>query len=153
MITKNIDVRLLGRTILLFRDEVLKSASSGVFNVDAYDMARLESYIARLEKDLAHVISQPKLDLPKSHPNVIPMEDLPTDYNLDSPAVEYVLRIFDAGYFELVNSQSSDLSNGLEVADSGRVSKLLERLKGWVATLKQTQEIDAPEQANVNSPK
>ena len=56
----------------------------------------------------------------------------------------------DASYFELLSSQSSDRSNGLEIADADRFQKLLERLKSWVASIKDTQEIDAPEMANTN---
>jgi len=149
MQTKNLDISMLGNTLLLFRKEVYKSASGETFNVDSDDIARQESYLARMEADLAYAVSQPKLDLPKWHPVVIDMPEMPTDYNLDSPTVVYILRLMDAGYHELLNSQSSDKSNGLEDADHARYQRLIDRLKNWVANVKATQEIDAPEMANI----
>lgn len=150
MKTSNLDVNLLGKEVLLFRNEVFKSASSEVFNVDIHDMTRLESYLARLERDLQHVVAMPKLDLPKWHKQEIEMPEIQTDYQVDNASVEYVLRILDAGYFELVSSQSSSLSNGLEIADAKRVEMLISRLKAWIVALKDTQEVDVPEHANSN---
>lgn len=151
MKTKNLDISMLCNTLILFRKEVYLSASGETFNLDVDDLNRLDNYLGRMEADLGYANSVPKLDLPKWHPVEIDMPDMPSDYNLDSPSVVYILRLMDAGYHELLNSQSSDKSNGLETADSDRYQRLIDRLKNWVANIRATQEIDAPEMANINA--
>lgn len=145
--TKNIDVMNICKHLITFRNEVFESGSSDVFNYDADDLGRLESYIARAEVVINFSAASPKLDLPKWHARSMDIPGISEDYNVQSANTEYILRVFDASYFELAESQSSDLSNGLENADKGRLDKLVQRLKDWVQAIKDSEQIDAPETA------
>jgi hypothetical protein len=145
--TKNIDVMNATKHIRLFREEVYKSGSADVFNYDAYDLERLETYIARFERVVEFIAASPKLDLPKWHRNEMDVPGYDSNLNVQSANVEYILRVLDAAYFEIAESQSSDLSNGLEVADKGRLDKLIQRLKDWVQAIKDSEQVDMPETA------
>jgi len=145
--TKNIDVMNICKHLMTFRKEVLESGSADVFNYDADDLARLESYIGRAEVVINFSATSPKLDLPKWHAKEMSIPSIVEDYDVQSANVEYILRVFDASYFELAESQSSDLSNGLEAADKSRLDKLVQRLKDWVQAIKDSEQIDAPETA------
>lgn len=145
--TKNIDVMNACKHIRLFRTEVHQSGSADVFNYDAYDLERLETYIARFERVVAFIAASPKLDLPKWHRNEMDIPAYNGDLDVQSANVEYILRVLDAAYFEIAESQSSDLSNGLEDADKGRLDKLIQRLKDWVQAIKDSEQVDMPETA------
>lgn len=149
--TKNIDVRMLCDNIKVFHDELGKSASSGVFNYDSDDLARLETYINRIEFALNFVSGSPKLDLPKSHPKEYQLRELAAYEETESPNLRYMLAAVESMYLEIASGQSSDLSNSLELADQNRVAKLVQRSRDFVQFVKDSEQIDAPEMANTNA--
>lgn len=145
--TKNIDVMNLCKHLKLVRQEVYESGSSDVFNYDLYDLDRLKMMIARCETVINFIAGAPKLDLPKWHRNEMEIPGYEVKYDVQSANVEYILRVLDAQFFEIAESQSSDLSNGFETADKGRLDKLIQRLKDWVAAIEASEQIDMPETA------
>lgn len=135
--------------MMLFRNEIFKTASSGNYNASIHDIARYRQYHATMEADLAYLFAQAQLDLPKTHPTAIELPDPPQDYNLDSPRVVFLLRLLDAGCKELVESQSSERASGVETHDHDRCKAVLDAIKGWIDNMEATQPIDAPEHANM----
>ncbi len=152
--TKNMDIELLCNEICAYRKEIKRAASSSVYNVNTHDRGRLKTYLDRLQKDLDHFAALDKLDLPKWQPTTLPLPDIPDNdiSGLDNPHAKYVITMLDAMYYELVNSQSSELGSSLEAPDKTRCEAVIQKLYSWLTTLEDTQPMDLPEGANANNP-
>ena len=64
----NDDIAGVYRRINRFLEELQKSASSNVSDVNKFDLDRIKSYIESLTKYIDWIIAQPQLDLPETHP-------------------------------------------------------------------------------------
>jgi len=148
---RNLHISYLLNNMLLFRNEISKSASAGNYNADMNDIVRYKKYHAVMQADFDYFKGQTALDLPKSHPEDIELPDLNKEYNYDSPRVVFLLRLLDAGMHELKASQSAEKASGIEPPDAARYQAVLDGITGWIANMEATQPVDAPEHANMES--
>jgi hypothetical protein len=143
----NFDVAGLADRFLLFANEIINCQSAVQVEFNVHDQKRGLSYMAELTRWL-DIISLPNdpMDLPKSHPGSYPVLDFVTDDNInktENPIVRDLLRRLKAGWTELVGSQSSDRTTGLNPADKVRLTALIANIVGVLEASIQT--LDMPE--------
>jgi len=144
---KNADIAGLHSRVLDFKNELIKSQSSGLRSFQEADVARLKSYLAACKAYKAWITSQPVLDLPKTHPRPVSLRDNP-EVVTENAAVTDCLRMLDAMATELAGSQSADLSSSLVSHDGKRFDDICTKLETYLTDFVETQHpIDMPESA------
>jgi len=134
-----------------FYQELHKSASSGVSEMNAFDQKRLQSYIDALRALKKHQEEQPQLDLPESHGAIVyAIEDLGDFTDVENESINDALRLMKVLRHELVNSQSSRVASGYNKHDSMRVDSVVSKLE---SLLKNYIQIATPLDMPESSPK
>jgi hypothetical protein len=148
MITNNFQIAGLIQRLRRFRYETVKSASSGLADVNSHDFARAKSYLASAVAYIDWIVSQPQLDLPETTPTPY---DLAEPETLDMPeneALVDLMRLYDLMEKEIGNSQSSRYGDGLISHDEKRMRAMLEKMNAFLDTYVSTiQPLDLPESA------
>jgi len=146
MEVNNMHVRLLADKLARFTFEIIKSQSSASSTFIEADAKRLTSYLDAIDTAHAWIISLPQLDLPKSTPISITVEDFPESVDTNSEIVNMIQDILDRSWTELVKGQSSLMGSGLIKQDSTRLTDIIEHcrkfLNDYVVPI---QPIDQPE--------
>lgn len=118
--TINIDVamivRLLDRAII----EVVRSQSAPISGVRVADASRLESYLKEMESFVTWASRQPESDTPKSAPMVIKLDTPLALPAIENDAMWRVAQLLDTARFEVANSQSGGMPNGIKSQDKDR---------------------------------
>lgn len=146
VIVNNHDIAGLQARINRFLEELHKSISSGVSQVNSFDQARVASYLEAIDTYHAWVIGQPQLDLPETSPRPIELESNPVITDVENESVNDMVRILGIARDEIVNSQSARLGAGLIPFDSVRLTAVIAKVRAflinYVAT---TTPLDLPE--------
>jgi hypothetical protein len=146
--TLNHDVAGIVRRQVRFVKEALKSQSANTFHVMEYDIARLEAYLSACDAYKSHVVGEPQIDCPETHPSKVGLE-LPEIGSVDSIENESIsdwARLVLISAYELMDSQSSRMASGLISHDSTRYDLLSAKLKSLVENYIKTQlPLDTPE--------
>ena len=128
----NHDLKGLLDRMARFKEEMLKSVSSGSSELNAFDMERLKSYLAATSAYIDWVQGQPALDLPESHPKEYSVADAPVQIAVESEIVNDLGRLFDVAYDELLHSQSSKKAASLISFDEARIRALLAKTTSYL---------------------
>lgn len=126
----NMDIAGLCDRVTMFANELIHSQSA--FNGGLFlqsDRARLASYLDRLETFVA-AVSQAPLDLPKIH-NVgfSLLKSFPNDQQIEgveNQDVKDIIRRLKALWIDMSESQSADLSSGVNRFDVSRFTQVVE---------------------------
>jgi len=136
----NHDVVILADQLARFIEELYKSVSSGLSLVNTFDQARWQQYITNIRALHTHIISQPQLDLPETHPwqwAVEPLVNLGFE-DTENDSINQAVRLFLLAREELLNSQLARMPAGLIIYDPSRfvsiISKAESFLINYVAT-------------------
>jgi hypothetical protein len=125
--TYNMDIVTIVRYLDRFVFEVWKSVSSGFSDTTDHDITRLNEYLARIRGYHAFCMSLPLLDLPDSSPCLYELQEPHDTSTCENEALDQMIRVLQRGRLELVASQSSRRSNGLQSHDSARLMAVVER--------------------------
>lgn len=146
--TYNHDVSGIVHRVKRFQYELFKSASSGGAFVNTFDQARWAKYLDAVDTYVDHVVAQPQVDLPETHPRKIIMDLMPDDAitTVENESIRDVIYYLQLMMLEAADSQSSRMSAGLLTFDENRIRALNEKarrlLNDYVA---QVQPLDLPE--------
>jgi hypothetical protein len=147
----NHDVVAIYNRLNRFIEELTKSVSSGLSLMNAFDIARLEKYLAAIDSIHAWVIAQPQLDLPETAPRAYTLEPAPIVPDLENEDVADILRLFGLSRDELTNSQSARQGSGLVGFDSTRLTAITSKTKKFIEDyVKKIQPLDLPESSPQN---
>lgn len=120
MQVSNMHIAGMLNRLVIFRNELDKSASKGVHSMRTPDVNRLETYLNALNTYKTHVMAQDPLDLPHWHDRLITVADMPEPIETENPSLLDIIYLLEAMYTELAKSQSNDLPSGLVPFDSSR---------------------------------
>ena len=120
MKTLNMDLVGLWNRINRYIVEVQKSQSANVSLTLESDLIRYKSYFSALRFLIAHVDSDPRLDLPETNPIEYVVREAPVLQDLENENCVHVALLLATVRQELLLSQSSRLSTGLIAFDKDR---------------------------------
>jgi hypothetical protein len=148
MKTYNHDCAGVLRRVHRFTYELYKSVSASGAFVNEFDKKRWNDYLDAIDKYLDHVVSQPQIDAPESHPREIIVELLP-DETINSVENESII---DGMYYlklaciEVAHSQSSRMAAGLLPFDEARCRALVSKARNLLQQyVEAVQPLDLPE--------
>jgi len=147
-VTYNHDISGIARRIHRFGFELYKSVSSAGAFTNEFDQKRMGEYLDATDVYLNHVVAQPQLDLPESHPRKIEVDLQPDDEILaiENESLADAIYYLKLANVELLNSQSSRMGAGLLPFDERRARALVEKarrlLVDYIAVV---QPLDLPE--------
>jgi len=142
----NDDIVGIYRRINRFIEELQKSASSNVADINIYDKIRLQSYLDALSIYLDWIVAQPSLDLPETHPKAIELENVPLVQDVENLMIRDFVRLLERGRDEIINSQSARNATGLISFDQGRLRAVVEKAQKYLETyVDKVTPIDFPE--------
>ena len=129
--------------------ELYKSVSgSTVSGMNLFDQDRLEAYIANLRGAIDHVVGQPQLDLPETHPKIYVLKESPVTKPVDDDDVSHCIEMLELCREELANSVSSRQPSGLITFDEARARAVLDKAENFLNNyIKVVTPIDMPESA------
>jgi len=148
----NHDVLGLYERLNRFVEEVSKAVSSNVSITNAFDVARLESYLNAIDRYHTWVKSQPQLDLPETSPRAYQLRAAPDAFEIENEDMADVIRLLVLARDEIVNSQSSRLGSGLIGPDSARLTAAVGKARAFLNDyIVPTQPLDLPESSPAES--
>jgi hypothetical protein len=133
-ITYNTDVYGVVRRINRFIEEIFLSASSGVSQTSAFDVARAKSYINAIRNYVAWITGQPALDLPETGPRPITLPANPVIPLIENESLFDLATLLELARDEVAGSQSSRLSSNLIGFDAKRLIAVLDKADAFIAT-------------------
>jgi hypothetical protein len=126
--------------------EIFRSVSANVSQMNAFDQARLQSYLDGIRNYVSWVIAQPQLDLPETTPRKYVLETPPVVPDVESEEVSDLLRMLILSRDELTDSQSSRTGSGLIPFDHARFMAVIDKSDAFLKTYIQvTSPLDLPE--------
>lgn len=149
--TFNDDIVGIYRRINRFIEELQKSASANVADVNIYDKLRLKSYLSALTTYIDWVVGQPSLDLPETHPKALELEPVPAIQEVENLMVRDFVRLLERGRDEVINSQSARNATGLISFDENRLRAVIEKAEKYLDSyVDKVTPIDLPESSPVS---
>ena len=128
--------------------ELAKSQSSSVTDMNEFDRARIDSYIALLNSYVAWILSAPHVDVPETHPRDYEIKEIAAQLSDDTEnkAVRDIIRMFRSMFTEMANSQSARNPNGLISHDANRFTLLSNKIAAFLTDhVDANQPVDMPE--------
>lgn len=148
METYNHDVSGICSRLTRFSVELYKSVSSGGAFTNEFDQQRWSDYLDAADRYIDHIVGQPQIDAPESHPRKITLDCLPDVEILavENESIRDCLYYLKLATFETANSQSSRMAAGLLPFDESRCRAMIEKsrrlLVDYVTVI---QPLDLPE--------
>lgn len=131
--------------------ELVKSASSNVSQLNAYDRARLGTYLLALRAFHDWVLAQPHLDLPETTPREYKLDEPEPAVSVENDEVDDIVRMLVLARQELTNSQSARLSSGLIPFDATRFAAIITKVENFlVQYVDKATPLDLPESSPVD---
>jgi hypothetical protein len=145
----NHDIVFIADNLTRFVVEAWKSSSAGTSGVSDFDKDRFNSYLDAIDAAHDHVLGQPGLDLPETHPTAWPIEPFPIELattDVESEEINHLIRMFAVCWDELVHGQSSRVGSGLNEFDSARLRSYVEKARKFLSDyVARTAPLDVPE--------
>lgn len=142
----NDDIAGIYRRINKFLEELQKSASSNVADINDFDKTRVLSYLASLTAYVNWIVDQPLLDLPETHPKILELESPPELLPVENLMVKDLMRLFERVRDEILSSQSARNATGLISFDEKRMRAVIEKAEKFIDSyVSKVTPIDLPE--------
>ena len=146
MQTYNHDIVGIFNRVNRFIREAMKQQSSSVSQINAFDQARLKSYLSAIRFYHDHVQSAPDLDLPETSPRLYELRAIPVVPEMENESLADVCRLLELGRDELLNSQSARLGAKLMSFDSVRLLQIVEKCEKFMSDyVENATPLDLPE--------
>lgn len=145
----NHDVSWLHNKINRIIYELYKSVSSSTASgMNEFDQARLQSYIVNLRGAIDHIVGQPQLDLPETHPKTYELKPSPATEPVDDDDVTHCIEMLQLCRDETNNSVSARQPSGLNTFDETRARAVLDKAENFLNNyISVVTPIDMPESA------
>ena len=146
--TRNLNIQTICNKIARFAEEMYKSQSGAVSGFSEADRLRFESYINALVAYKVFAETQPILDTPVSHSYEykVTVKPFPEFEMVDNDAINEIVQMFRMFWLEMLESQSSNRTNGLIDADWKRYDTFIQRFNNLLANyIAPTTYLDSPE--------
>jgi hypothetical protein len=131
--TLNFDIYGLARRINRVITEIAKAASANSSRTNEFDLERVKTFSAALWTYHDHIVAQPQLDLPETHPTEIDVPDPELPDLVENESFNDMINMLDQARRELLNAQSSRDASGLNVFDSNRFTAILEKFDNFIS--------------------
>ncbi len=142
----NHDIAGLCRRLNHFIVELQKSVSSGVAFMNEFDQERLQAALGSVRAYRDWVITQPQLDLPKTHPREIELGENPASPDVENEAIRDLVYLMELCRDELVNSQSARMPAGFIAFDDKRAMSIMDKCQKFLDDyIKNVLPLDLPE--------
>lgn len=144
----NMNIAGFNRRVNRFISELADSVSASGSLMTGYDQTRLASYLDALDVYVSHVVDQPQLDLPESHPMKYEL-DAPrviSENDVENESVMDLIRMLELARIETINGQSARLGAGLLSFDEQRLTSIVSRCRKFLTDyIQTTTPLDYPE--------
>lgn len=142
----NHDIKGLYDRMNRFIEEMIKSVSSGTSQMNAFDQARLLTYLGHVRSFQAWCESQPLLDLPETAPREYVLKPEPVRPDIESDDIESIVELMCLARDEIINSQSARDPSGLNKFDSLRLKSVVDKIEKFLNEVVQVSSpLDLPE--------
>lgn len=150
----NHDIVGLYNRLNRFQMELIGSQSSDLSMTNAYDMARLSSYLDAMDKYHDWINGADQLDLPETKGFQYTLELPPVVPALENEDLEDMVRMLVLARRELVNSQSARAGTGFPVKqDSTRFRSITDKARKFLLTyMTPVQPLDMPVSSPLDGP-
>lgn len=146
MNTYNHDLVGFYNRINRFIEEVLKSQSSNLSQVNAFDQTRLKSYLSAMRFYHDQVQGAPELDLPETTPRLYALREVPVVPDMENESCADICRLFELCRDEMVNSQSARMGAKLVSFDSVRLLQVISKCEKFLSEyVEKATPLDLPE--------
>ncbi len=125
--------------------ETLHSASAGTVAYSEADITRQEQYTSDLLSKHDHIMGEPELDLPETHPRPYELRPTPTVVHVENDGSNDLVRLYELTRDELINCQSARTSSSLASFDADRFENSVKKIQHEIDYIKEVQPIDLPE--------
>ena len=125
--------------------ETLHSASAGTVAYSDADITRQKQYTSDLLSKHEHIIGEPELDLPETHPRAYELRAPPTVVHVENDGSNDLVRLYELTRDELINSQSARKASNLTSFDANRFEDSVHKIQHEIAYIEEVQPIDLPE--------
>ena|SRR3990167_7971530 len=126
-ITYNHDIASIVARLDRFIAELKNSVSSGVAEINQFDLVRIRSYLDALITFVSWADGQPQLDLPESHPKASEIAEPTAIPDIENESVVDLIRLLLIARDELVNSASSRKPSGFIKFDLARFMAMISK--------------------------
>lgn len=120
-----------------------QSANSSMLNT--HDIVRAGTFFSALRSNMQMIREPGVLDLPESDPIEYALRDLEPEKDIENAVFKQLARLIRTLLVELVNSQSSRNSSGINQHDRRRYNEIIAEAEGFLNTAKQLQPLDLVE--------
>jgi glycyl-tRNA synthetase beta subunit len=131
-----------------FIEEVMKSQSSNLSEVNDFDKNRLRSYLSAMRFYHDQVQSAPDLDLPETTPRLYDLREKPVVPDMENESCADICRLFEILRDEMINSQSARRGAKLVSFDSARLIQVISKVESFLSNyVDVATPLDLPESA------
>ncbi len=125
--------------------ETLHSASAGGVAYSEADIKRQRQYTNDLLSNHDHIMGEPELDLPETHPRVYELRAVPAVVHVENDGSNDLVRLYELTRDELINSQSARKASSLADFDDKRFVDNVNKIQHKIDYIEKVQPIDLPE--------
>ncbi len=126
--------------------ECQESQSANVTAVNEFDFKRNTNYLIAMTSYLKWIEDQPLLDLPKTHPKLLTLEEPPVLQKIENLFLVDCIRLWERARDEVALSQSARNATGLLEFDLVRMRAVIEKHSKYMTDhIQKVNPIDFPE--------
>lgn len=146
-ITNNFNIKAVYSQVNIFIVEMQASASAGTQTLLDDDKSRINTWIDSLQEYSDKVLKGTKmLDLPNVHPRGKTLPDAPAKKEVTNKFITELVDMLVEIRDQLLESSSSNISNGLITFDQIRYDNGLQKLDDYMTTyVEEVEPLDEPE--------
>lgn len=142
----NLNIAGIDRRLKRMLKEMSHSQSASATDTMGFDIVRIEAMLGALGGYIDHVVNDPQLDQPESHPYTFKLDEMPTLPGVENDALVDLINSMLILQIEAVHSQSARKASGYTEHDVKRFRDHLAKAQNFVeAYIKVIQPIDNPE--------
>ena len=125
----------------------LKSESANLNALRPHDETRFRNVIRELRSYIGWAVSEPLLDLPKSHPTPLELEHVGQEESrkIVNRSVRDFAALFELLIKEVSESETAHAGSGINQFDLSRITAILDQAESLVDFMAQVEPIDRPE--------
>jgi len=132
--TYNTDIVSLSDKLNRFIAEAGLSASANVHIMSPPDLKRFNAFLEGMRRVQAWVVTTPFLDLPATTPRKFCLAMITDVPQIESDAIRMLVRLLELTRDELIRSQSSRVTTGLNEYDSERLTANIDKIQALLDT-------------------
>lgn len=128
----NMEVEGLYNRLNRFIFELYKSGSSSLGGMEEGDIGRLRTYLDAIDKLHTHILDDPKVEFPETHPQEYTLRDPAAIDVVENEDINDLLKYLVATRGALVNSASARQAVGLDEFTSARLTNNIQKSRNFL---------------------